>query len=260
MRSLTAITFDVWETLIHDPVEAEDARVELRSGAMARVLRQRGWPAEPEALTKAYRAALPEMEAIWAAHRDFDTPEQVTCVLRRLQPRLDGNPDPATLAELARVYAEAVLDRPPDLIPDVPAVLADVAARGLRVGLVCNTGRTPGWALRELFERFGILHRFEVLAFSNEEGIRKPDPEIFRRTLGRLGATPASAAHVGDDATSDVLGAKRAGMRAVLIRASGQGEPPVAPDAHILNLGELPGILDEWERGQPDGLWPEGQE
>lgn len=257
MRSLTAITFDVWETLIHDPVEAEDARVELRSEAMARVLRQRGWPAEPEALTRAYRAALPEMETIWAAHRDFDTPEQVTCVLRRLQPRLDGDPDPATLAELARVYAKAVLDLPPDLIPDVPAVLADVAARELRVGLVCNTGRTPGWALRELFERFGILHRFEVLTFSNEEGIRKPDPEIFRRTLGRLGATPDGAAHVGDDATSDVLGAKRAGMRAILVRSSPPATQPIPPDARLSRLGELPALLDSWCR--PGNLWPQGQ-
>ena len=243
---LSAITFDVWETLIHDPPEAEEVRVGLRARAMSSALRRRGIAVGEVALIEAYRAALPGMQSVWDGLRDFDTPDQVGYILRRLPPDVGNHVDAETVRELAQVYAQVVLDVPPELVSDAPAVLSDVAARGLRMGLICNTGRTPGWALRELLRRFGILHHFEVLAFSNEEGIRKPDAEIFRRVLIRLDAEAIAAAHVGDDAASDVLGAKRAGMRAVLVGCPAVPELPARPDAQVARLGDLPAVLDAW--------------
>jgi HAD superfamily hydrolase (TIGR01549 family) len=244
------VTFDVWETLIHDSADSEPARLALRADNMANVLRRHGLPIAPAALVHAYRVARPAMESIWNAHRDFDTAEQIRLIFK-LSPDLASHVLGATeLAELAQAYARPLFDMPPTLEPDVPDVLAELARRGVRAAIICNTGRTPGWALRELFERFRIFSSFEVATFSNEERIRKPDPAIFRRTLERLGVGPSVALHIGDDPNTDVLGAKSIGMRAVMVRTPAfslnRHEPTVWPDAQVGRLAELPALLDSW--------------
>jgi epoxide hydrolase-like predicted phosphatase len=56
---------------------------------------------------------------------------------------------------------------------------------------------------------------FDVIVISAEEGLVKPDPEIFRRALSRLGVSPHQAIFV-DDRRKNVRGAQQVGLRAVL--------------------------------------------
>ncbi len=103
--------------------------------------------------------------------------------------------------------------------------------------------RTPGEVLRGIFDRAGFLARFEVLTFSDECGIRKPDPEIFLLTLRKFGVSPEEAVHVGDDPVLDVEGARDAGMGVIQVTASGRATAPATPDAVITRLSELPAAL-----------------
>jgi putative hydrolase of the HAD superfamily len=115
--------------------------------------------------------------------------------------------------------------------------------RGYRIGLISNTGRTPGVAMRRLLADYGLLDRFAVTIFSNEEGVLKPRREMFDRAAARLGVPNAAVVHVGDNPIADVAGAKAAGMRTVLL---GSLPTTVAPDAQIASLAELPAQLEAW--------------
>lgn len=97
---------------------------------------------------------------------------------------------------------------------DLPEALTRARRSGMRLGVVSNSeGR-----LMELFERVGLADQFELVVDSALEGVRKPDPEIFRRALSRMGGVPASAAlYAGDIPSVDVVGARAAGMEGVLI-------------------------------------------
>ncbi len=72
------------------------------------------------------------------------------------------------------------------------------------------------WAnARHLFtERFGLDRAFELLVISAEEGIAKPDPRIYRRTLQRLGVPPEEAVFV-DDMPANVEAARALGMAGI---------------------------------------------
>lgn len=48
-------------------------------------------------------------------------------------------------------------------------------------------------------------------------GVLKPDPLIYRAALDALGVAPGEAAFVGDGRDHELLGARRLGLRAVLI-------------------------------------------
>ncbi len=62
---------------------------------------------------------------------------------------------------------------------------------------------------------------FDVILFSGEEGIEKPDPEIYQRALARLNAAPAEAVFV-DDAPENVEAACALGMRGVRFTSTAQ--------------------------------------
>src|SRR5579871_1408667 len=101
-----------------------------------------------------------------------------------------------------------------ELVPsDVAPTLDRLRAAGLRLVVVSNAnGR-----LRHLFERLGLADRVDVLFDSFEEGVEKPDPRLFEIALARSGAARATTVHVGDLYHVDVVGARAAGLQAVLI-------------------------------------------
>src|SRR5437763_14630437 len=98
-----------------------------------------------------------------------------------------------------------------DIYEDVLPVLADLRARGLKLGLVSNTGRN--------LDHFVRHHGLDVDAAvsSGAHGKTKPHPTIFRAALERLEVEPAVAAMVGDSIEDDVEGAKAVGMRGLLL-------------------------------------------
>lgn len=91
--------------------------------------------------------------------------------------------------------------------------LEALRGRGYRLGVVSNAdGR-----VEKALDAVGLLPHFEVVVDSGLVGIDKPDPRIFHLAAERLGVHPAQAAYVGDIYEIDVLGARAAGMRPILI-------------------------------------------
>src|SRR5262249_9716963 len=93
-------------------------------------------------------------------------------------------------------------------------------------------------------DRAGLLAPMKVRTFSDECGIRKPDPEIFRLTLQQMGVAPEDAVHVGDDPVLDVEGARDAGVAVIQVTPAGRATAPVKADVVISELGDRPAALD----------------
>jgi putative hydrolase of the HAD superfamily len=86
-------------------------------------------------------------------------------------------------------------------------------AGGLRLGVVSNSdGR-----VEEALVAAGLRGCFDVVLDSALVGVEKPDPAIFRAALDALGVAPAEALYIGDLYDVDVVGARGAGMEAVLL-------------------------------------------
>jgi HAD superfamily hydrolase (TIGR01662 family) len=97
--------------------------------------------------------------------------------------------------------------------PGTADALGRARAAGLRVAVVSNSeGKLP-----ELFERVGLGPYIELVVDSHHEGVRKPDPELFRRALVRLDVSAERCVYLGDIPGVDVVGANAAGIDAVLV-------------------------------------------
>ena len=85
---------------------------------------------------------------------------------------------------------------------------------------------------------------FDVTISAGDVGFLKPHPQIFERAIAQAGVDPAQVLHVGDHAQADVVGALRAGCRAVWFNAARREWPGGQnPDAVIHKLGEIIDLL-----------------
>ncbi len=117
----------------------------------------------------------------------------------------------------AEIYAEWAACRHFELYDDVPEALRQLAAAGLRIGLVSNSHRSLA-SFQSHFELDGLV---SAAISSPEHGFLKPHPSIFLAALQRLEARPAEAVMIGDSVRQDIEGALRAGMRAVFLHRAG---------------------------------------
>jgi HAD superfamily hydrolase (TIGR01509 family) len=97
--------------------------------------------------------------------------------------------------------------------------LARLRAAGFRLGVVSNSDGRAEQAL----EAAGLRALFDVVIDSAVVGIEKPDPRIFQAALEALGVAPEETLYIGDLYEVDVLGARAAGIEAVLLGNPGTG-------------------------------------
>jgi putative hydrolase of the HAD superfamily len=121
--------------------------------------------------------------------------------------------------------------------PDALAALRALRELGLRLVVVSN------WdcSLPEFLEPSGLLELVDGVVSSAEVGAAKPDPAVFVAALQVAGVEPGEALHVGDSLENDVEGARRAGVRAVLLARDGVAAP--AGSETIRSLTDLASLL-----------------
>jgi putative hydrolase of the HAD superfamily len=125
------------------------------------------------------------------------------------------------------------------LFPDAAQSLSSLRAAGLKLGLITNGSLRM--QSRKL-ECLALAPAFDTVLISDAEGVRKPDPEIFRRALERLSTQPEHAIFVGDHPEVDVSGARAVGMKAVWRRDRASSQT-VEADAIIDELSDLLSLL-----------------
>jgi len=97
--------------------------------------------------------------------------------------------------------------------PEADEALRLARQRGLRTAVISNSNGT----VADILAHLGLTQYLEFVIDSSKVGVEKPDPRIFRIALERAGLAPGEAVYVGDLYSIDVLGARAAGLRAILM-------------------------------------------
>ena len=211
-RPPRAVLLDALGTLVDldDPV-----------GRLVAALGERGLPVTAPEAGAALRAEIAHYRAHHDRARDLEALEvlrdECAAVFAAALPAPVRAADPA-------LVREALLDglrfRAFDEVPGVLAALRDA---GAAVVVVSNWDVSLHGVLRET----GLDRLVDGVLTSAEEGVAKPDPELFHRALALAGGVdPADALHAGDDLEADIAGATAAGIPAVLIDRDGSAGAP----------------------------------
>jgi putative hydrolase of the HAD superfamily len=238
LSSVECVTFDFWETLVHEP---DQGLSRSRVAAWRRILEVAGHAVTEAALRDAFAVTWSAHDRAW---RGADRPFGGRAAARHALELLSVRVPPDTRAELVDVFTGIGSDVRLELAPDISETCLRLRQSGIRLGIVSDAGFVTGRAMRGFLERWGLLRLFDGWAFSDEVGVHKPSPQIFHTALSAAGGTPAArAVHVGDVKRTDVAGARAVGMRALRYRgfADDPGPGPEADavidaHAHILEL------------------------
>ena len=210
-RDLRAVTFDCWGTLIY--LRDEAAVLERRTEAICAAAREAGSDPDRAEARRAFATAWQRHDDLWREGVATGAPEMAGWALEGL-----GIRDEAIAARLARELEQGAPDRECAMLEGARETLERLAERGVQRALICDTGINPGRVVRRTLDRLGLLGLLEVQVFSNEAGVPKPHPRVFRAALAPLGVAPEHAVHVGDLRRSDVAGARGVGMGSIRIR------------------------------------------
>ena len=153
-------------------------------------------------------------------------------------------PSEATAAALAELHTYHTTSNLWEYVPDdVPPALEALRKRGLRIVVVSNANGT----LRAHLDRLDMTSRFDVVLDSADEGVEKPDPRFFEIALQKSGAARDTTIHVGDLYYVDVMGARSAGLRGVLL-----DEANLRPDADCPRVRTLHELVTKIASGDFD--------
>lgn len=224
-REITTISFDVDGTLV-------DFDAAMRA-SLAWVLEeiQRVVPGAPGWLTV---PALVEIRELVAAEHPGARHEHVRRLGFARALEMIGYPDPDLAARLSNGY----LRRRHTLMRPLPGAREALTTLGRRfsMGVISNGNSDPRGA--------GLDFPWRFLVYSEDHGICKPDPRLFRIALRQAGCAPHECLHVGDSLATDIAGARAAGLRAAWLcgdDAICQTGP--APDVTIRCLTDLVDLL-----------------
>jgi putative hydrolase of the HAD superfamily len=235
---LEALTFDFWGTLYQNTY-ARSERLTLLDATLVRHGQQQTW----EMLDAAYSHAGSVWEQVWREEqRSIKIERWLEELLGYLDVELPASAERALGRAMQEVYLQGNEPRP---VSGVREVLSRLAGR-FQLGVISDTGLTPGWVLRQTMQRDKLFAYFNALTFSDELGMAKPRPELFLRTLRLLNARPEQAAHIGDLPETDLRGARQVGMKAILFlgvshREDGRG----LADGVFEDYGELEELLEK---------------
>ncbi len=236
---IKAISFDFWHTLFTEQPGAFRLYQNRRRSLLAELVPQHDSRLEID-LTRACSIEAENHHRIWQEeHRTLPAAERVSTILNHL----DVAVSEPVLATIVARFEEGILEHPPLLIAGAREALSSLAQR-YRLGIISDVGFSPGRVLKQVLADNDLLDAFDSLVFSDEAGRAKPHIEVFQRTARSLSA-PGAMVHVGDLERTDIIGAKRAGFRAIRftgITPLGEGETTIA-DFVTDDLTDIPRLV-----------------
>jgi len=230
--SLDILFFDIDDTLYSTTEFAEHAR---RNAVAAMI---------EVGLAARLEDAMAELEEV-VNEFSSNYPDHFGRLLDRLGPAASRGVNRAVLTAAGVVAYHSTKEREMRILPDVAALLEMCQKGGVRMGVI-SAGLQVKQAEKLL--RLGALRYFDAQAifFTDQLGVGKPNPKVYRKAAAGAGVDPSRALYVGDRAAHDVVPARAVGMRTVLyVGAGGKYRDEPCPEAHhrLSDLRDLVGIL-----------------
>jgi putative hydrolase of the HAD superfamily len=151
----------------------------------------------------------------------------------RLIEHLGLAPDEVALDDIHTSFEREIVYR---AYPDAVRVLKDLRSAGYETGVVSNFSHR----LPRILQDAGLASYLDTMTYSFESGAEKPHPRIYHNALARAGTTAERVLMVGDSYDADYLGARQAGLHAVLLCREGSAPNPCPS---IGSLDELTDLL-----------------
>lgn len=251
MPGIRAITFDLWDTVF---VDDSDEPKRKQQGLPTKAVHRRNLvhrflsnhsPIDRDLVGRAYDVADAAFREVW--HNQHVT-WPVATRLRVLLSGLKRDLPDAEFNELVDLHETMEVRIRPDLVPGIGAAIEELRSRYTLI-VISDAIFSPGRALRQILEHYGLLEHFSGFVFSDEIGCSKPHPRMFAEAARLASCEVGEIVHIGDREHNDIAGPKDLGARAVLLTAAiDRGSNNTRADAVCRHAGELAAAIATLDR------------
>ncbi len=231
---IQAITFDLWNTIFTNKFYSK-----VRLKYLTQFLDGKGIPYSLDKLKTAFYSVFSLQKRNYEENNHIYTEVRISKLFNLL------NLDITNIYKdlIIKEFEEAILKDPPPLKPGVKEALQKLAL-DYKIGLISNTGITPGRVISRIFQQYEIYKFFKVKIYSDEIGYYKPHPILFRTALRELGCLPQNSIHIGDKLETDIKGAKDYNMFTIWFNDSNSSKSKlIQPDYEIHEIPEAIKII-----------------
>jgi putative hydrolase of the HAD superfamily len=229
---MKAVLFDLDDTL-YDYVPAHELALEVVAKRSKEII-----STSKEEFLELYSSArkhfMEELASLPAYHSR-------TLYFQRIIEKKLGKPSAEKTLELYNIYWETFLEsiKPREGLIELLQYLKE---KKIKVGIATNM---TTYAQLKKIASLGISSYLDCIVTSNEVGSEKPKSPIFLVALHKIGCSASEALFVGDDPENDIKGARKVGMKTILIKTSKNSidAHKVGADFVITNLLEIKNIL-----------------
>ena len=233
---IRAVTFDLWNTLFTDISYSNERLSYLRQKFESEKVKF-----EKNGLEREFYRTFDftQWDRKELSKKHIFTEDRLEAMLKSLKIQLR----PKVIKDIVKNFESVMLMVKPSLKRNVNKTLETLSPE-YKIGLISDTGITPGKIIREVLEDYGLLDYFEVTIFSDETGVYKPNPSVFQFALKKLKVKPENTIHVGDLLLTDIKGARDCKIKSVWINDNKQPpHPEIIPDFEIQDLHEVVNII-----------------
>lgn len=211
MSRITAVIFDVFNTLIHIQT---DERMGYAYEFLSNWLSYQDIRIQPQELYDAYQHYTHlGLQQSGLEYPDIDVGDVFDAILAEAG-MLASVKKAGLISQLALLF-RILTTSSLSIYPEIPHMLCQLQGSGrVRLAIASNTQRL--FTVPEL-QKFDLEKFFECAVFSSDVKACKPDPRLFEAVLDRLGIPAQAAIYVGDNLFEDVWGAQKVGMHTVRI-------------------------------------------
>jgi len=203
-----AVTIDFWDTLAFYPMTDEifTERVEHASQIFNK------YDISYETSTMLMRSIYENFEKIWHNEcRTPTTPESFRFVENIVGYKFDDE----HFNELVAFNEQLITGKYFNLKDSVTDAVKKLSEK-YNIIIISDTGFEPGREIRNALKRYDLLEKIRYGVFSDETGFSKPDKRAFSKAAEHAGCVFSEMIHIGDREAKDIIGAKSAGMDAIL--------------------------------------------
>jgi len=231
---LKVVSLDLWDTIIEDDLNLEDKRGEIRIKKLYEYLSPLNISIKE--VSDAYNKMS---EWLFSTQKRTQKSINVSQQIYFIFKQFGTMPNSLVLEDIKMSYENAIFEVPPKVVDNVNEFLEKLKKLNLKLCILSDAGRTPGWALKEILNRYNLSHFFDKIFFSDEIGFVKPNKNSFNKIIKEFNVKKEEVVHIGDSVEKDIIGAKDFGIN--YIHFSRKNNEKIEPSGR--NFEEIYDIL-----------------
>ena len=242
-KKISAISFDLWDTLIKDTNNMMKKRSQCRINNIDILLSKINSKISKTTIKNSLNYIREQCTEDHNNEFDISFHDRVTQLINLFSKEKVINPTKNLTKLIGQIIDDAFLTYPPYLVKGAEETIKKINQKGYLMCLISNTGFTSPNTYNIFLEKIGLSKYIKIILLSNEIQTAKPSKKIFDLAIKKLGVPSIEIIHIGDNYQADVIGSKNCGIKPLWINDNNNSTNEENEKIIIKSIPEVLGFI-----------------